>query len=174
MTSANGSLSTKLTWSAPGATGCTASGHTSWSGAKAASGTVDLPAIALSGTYTLSLACAFPGDNKATLVWVAPTTNTDGTLLTNLAKYKVYRSNNQANLFAQAGSDVALPATTYVYNNLPVGTYYFSVKAVNSDGVESAGSNIASKVIGSATSETQTVTLTVNPVPATPGDLAVT
>lgn len=169
VTNANGSLTTKLTWSSPGATGCIASGHTLWSGAKPASGTLDLPAINLSGSYNLAIDCAIPGDNKATLAWDPVTQNTDSTALTNLAKYKLYRSNVQMTLGSQTPIEVGPTVTSYIYSNLPSNsTYWFMVVATNANGIDSAASNIVSKSIDGITSEKQSVTLTVNPIPKAP------
>lgn len=184
VTSANGSLSTKLTWSTtPAASSCTASGHTSWTGTKAASGSLDLPAIALSGTYTLSLNCTWPGDMKATVTWTAPTTNTDGTPLAKcatadtvgpcLAYFNVYRSTNPRLEGAQVTPVRDPNATTAVFNNLPASTQYFGTEAVNGNGVPSPMSQIASKVLTGTTTKSANVTLTVNPVPNSPGNTAV-
>lgn len=166
VTSANGSLSTRLSWASPGATGCTASGHPSWTGAKPASGSVDLPAIALSGTYNLTLSCTIPGSTSATVTWTPPTQNTDGSALTNLKSYSVHYGKAAD---ALAGTlSVNAPATTATVTGLDAGTWFFGVRAINANNVESALSNVAQKVISAATTETQSVTLTVNPVPKNP------
>src|SRR5262245_54996315 len=85
-TSAQGSLTPVLTWStSPVASSCRASGG--WSGTKFASGTETLPTITTSQTYTLT--CSWNGGASATVNWSAPTTNTDGSRITNLTGYKV-------------------------------------------------------------------------------------
>ena len=83
---------------------------------------------------------------EATLRWIAPTQNTDGSPLTNLAGYRIYYGASSTQLtqtiqLANAG------LTTYVVRDLAPGTWYFAVTAYNSAGVESALSNIASKVV---------------------------
>lgn len=83
---------------------------------------------------------------EATLRWTAPTQNTDGSPLTNLAGYRIYYGTSSTQLtqtiqLANAG------LTTYVVRDLAPGTWYFAVAAYNSAGVESALSNIASKVV---------------------------
>ena len=66
-----------------------------------------------------------PG-NSATLTWVAPTTNADGTPLTDLAGYKIYygTSSGVYSVIIDVGN-----ITTYKIDNLSPGTYYFSVTA---------------------------------------------
>ena len=83
---------------------------------------------------------------SATLSWVAPTQNTDGSALTNLAGYHIYYGTSASNL--NQSVQVANPGlTTYVLGNLAAGTWYFSVNDYTTTGVESAISNIASKLI---------------------------
>jgi hypothetical protein len=83
---------------------------------------------------------------SATLSWTPPTRNTNGTALTNLAGYRIYYGTNSSALnrtvqIANAG------VATYVIDNLTPGTWYFSVRAYNTAGVESTASNMASKTI---------------------------
>lgn len=181
VTNANGSLSTTLSWStSPAATSCTASGHASWTGTKAASGSLALPVITLSGTYPLTLNCTWPGDTRATLSWTAPTTNTDGSALAKcatatttgacLASYHVYRRLGSSDLSTGAEMTPVLDpnAVQFVKTSLGTGTHYFGVEAVNGNGVPSVMSNVASKVISSTGgTKSAAVTLTVNPKPGT-------
>jgi hypothetical protein len=178
VTSGNGSLSTSLTWSTtPAAQSCTASGHASWTGTKAASGSQDLPAITLSGSYQLTLSCVWPGDNTATVRWTAPTTNTDGTPLAKcasgdstgpcLAGFRVYRRVGSSDMSSAEMTLVTNPnATSHVFTGLGVGVQNFGVEAINGNGVPSAMSNIASKTITASTTRTESVTVTVNPKPS--------
>lgn len=147
---------TKLTWATtPAATSCTASGD--WSGTKTAAGTVTLPAVAPPKSYTLK--CAWPGDTTATVRWGQPTTNTDGSPLTDLASYKVYRSMDAATIDAPTSTVRVVPAPglSSVYLNLSPGTHFFAVKATNAAGLDSVLSNVASKTITPAVELTQTV-----------------
>jgi hypothetical protein len=81
------------------------------------------------------------GDNSATLNWDAPTTNSDGSALTNLAGYRIYYGTSKTNLnHTITVSHVGI--TTYVVNNLGAGTYYFAILAYNTAGVQSNLSNI--------------------------------
>ena len=83
---------------------------------------------------------------SATLTWTPPTTNTNGTPLTNLAGYRV-RWGTAAGNYPNAVTLNNPGLATYVVGNLAPGTYYFVVTALNSSGVESQFSNMASKTI---------------------------
>jgi hypothetical protein len=80
------------------------------------------------------------------LSWAAPTENTDGTPVTELAGYHIYYGMNPAELTLWA-SVAGAGSTTYVVDDLPSGTYYFSVVAYNSAGVDSGQSNLANETI---------------------------
>jgi hypothetical protein len=77
-----------------------------------------------------------------TLNWTAPTTNVDGTPLTDLAGYKVYYGTSSG---YYPNSIPLGKVTTYTFNNLASGTYYFVATAFNAAGVESVTSNEVSK-----------------------------
>lgn len=186
VTNANGTLNTTLTWSAPGATGCTASGDPNWTGAKAASGTQIMPPISLSGSYVLKLDCSFPGVTTATISWTSPTTNTDGTPLAQcpsqtpgsacLLQFKVYRTITPPLNLATADFKLIddRTATSFVWSNVPQpGTNTFAVTALNGLFAESPISNTATKVITATTSSNASVTLTVNPIPGPPTGVTV-
>src|SRR5688572_4383864 len=161
-TSATGSLTPVLTWStSPVATSCTASG--AWSGTKFASGTETLATITSSKSYTLT--CTW-GNGTATINWSAPTRNSDGTTLTDLASYKVLYGTSSGNLnMSKAVSDPR--ATSTSIGSLGQGTWYFAVRAVNSKGVESNSSSTVSKVITGA-SAAKTVNITITGTTPTP------
>jgi hypothetical protein len=82
----------------------------------------------------------------ATLTWTAPTQNTDGSALTNLAGYRIYYGTSPTTLTqtVQIGNS---GVTTSVVQNLSPATYYFAVKAYTATGVESDISNLASKTV---------------------------
>jgi len=66
---------------------------------------------------------------SVTLAWDAPTTNVDGSPLTNLAGYWLYYG-TASGVFT---TNINIGnVTTYTISNLPYGTYYFAVKAYNS------------------------------------------
>ena len=87
-----------------------------------------------------------PTSGAATLSWDAPTADTNGQPLNNLAGYRIYYGESATTL----SETVNLSGTglqTYVIDNLAQGTWYFAIKAVNTSGVESALSNVVSKTI---------------------------
>jgi predicted small secreted protein len=113
----------------------------------------DVGAVAAPGSYSLSggatgaaaATSAAPGGN-ATLSWQAPTTNTDGTALTNLAGYYIRYGTSAANM-NQLITVATTGITTYVVDNLAAGTYYFAISAYTAAGVQSSLSAIVSKTI---------------------------
>jgi hypothetical protein len=82
----------------------------------------------------------------ATLSWAAPTANTDGSALLDLAGYEIHwgpQSGGYSSAVAVSNPGI----TTYMIENLTAGTHYFAVMAVNSQGVVSTFSNEAVKTI---------------------------
>jgi hypothetical protein len=83
---------------------------------------------------------------RATISWLPPTTNTDGSTLANLAGYHINYGTSASALNTVA--TVATPGvTSYMVDNLAPGSWYFSVKAYNSAGQESSASTVVSKPI---------------------------
>lgn len=83
---------------------------------------------------------------SATLAWTAPTTNANGTALTNLAGYYIYYGTSPGSMSNQI--QVTNPATlTYTVTNLSAGTWYFAVTAYTNSGLQSAKSDVGSKTI---------------------------
>ena len=89
---------------------------------------------------------AVPTVRAATLSWTAPTQNTDGTAVTNLAGYRIYYGTSSTAL-TQMVQVSSAGITTYVLDNLAPSTYYFSVRAYSSTGAESTNSNVVSKIV---------------------------
>lgn len=149
-----------VTWAAPWATGCTASGG--WTGAKAASGTQALPAITASTTYGLT--CTAAADTQARLTWEAPTQYTDGTAIPSggIASYRVYHGNSAASLALLQ----SVTGLTHTHNGLSVGTHYYAVSAVTPQGLEGSRSAVANKAITAAQSAQASVTLRLPGAPA--------
>ena len=83
----------------------------------------------------------------ATLSWLPPTENSDGSTLTDLAGYRIYYGRNRDNLTQVVELDNP-GLTRYVVENLTSARWFFAMTSVNADGVESARSPIASKTIG--------------------------
>jgi hypothetical protein len=163
-TSAQGSLVPVLTWSTnPVATSCRASGG--WSGNKGVSGSETLARISGSTNYTLT--CTW-GSGSARVSWVAPTQNTDGTTLANLAGFRVYYSTSNTSFSTSTLVNDTTSRTTTI-NALPAGTWYFMVRVLNSGQVESGNSNVASKAVSGATAaNTVSISITSAPPPTPP------
>jgi hypothetical protein len=83
---------------------------------------------------------------SATVNWTPPTTNTDGSTLSNLSGYRVVYGRAQDDMDRSESVNNA-GATNITIGNLAAGTWYFAVAAVNAQGAESDLSNIATKVI---------------------------
>lgn len=82
----------------------------------------------------------------ATLSWLPPTENTDGSLLTNLAGYNIYYGTEAGNYTETITIDNSI--SEYLVENLPPGnTYYFVITAFDGDGNESEYSPTGSKTI---------------------------
>jgi hypothetical protein len=142
------SITNKPTW----ATFDAATGQLSGTPTTAQVGTYSNVVIAVSdgkastALPAFSIAVTQVSTGAATLSWTAPTQNTDGTTLTNLAGYRILYGLSASSLNQTV--EVANPGlTTYVIENLSPGTYYFAVRAYSSAGGESVNSNVASKVV---------------------------
>jgi hypothetical protein len=85
-------------------------------------------------------------NGTATLTWVAPTQNTDGTPVTTLSGYHIYYGTAPGAL-TQSIAISGATTTSYEITGLSSGTWYFAVAADAADGTESAPSNIGSKTI---------------------------
>jgi hypothetical protein len=85
--------------------------------------------------------------DNARVSWIAPTLNTDGTPLDNLAGFKVYRGLNSQD-YSQV-VQINNPATSdYQFQNLSTGlVHYFSATAFNSLNVSSAYASEVSKMV---------------------------
>ena len=83
---------------------------------------------------------------SATLSWTAPTENTNGTQLTDLAGYHIYYGTS-AGAWTSTVTILSATETSYVVSGLASGTYYFAIVAFNSEGIDSADSNVGSKTI---------------------------
>ncbi len=82
----------------------------------------------------------------ATLSWTVPTTNTDGTPLTDLAGVLIYYGPSASDLTQVL--EVSDPSkTSYTIGNLAAGTWYFAASVYTTGGEESALSSIVSKSI---------------------------
>lgn len=98
----------------------------------------------------IGIAIGLPFNDSRTLCWDAPTTNTDGTPLTDLAGYKLYHSQT-AGVFTDAGSkDVGMATASgvgacYTVDTTFQGTWNFVTTAYNTARTESKFSNQVQK-----------------------------
>lgn len=83
---------------------------------------------------------------SAELSWTAPSLNTDGTALTNLAGYRVYYG-TEATALNSMVQIVGPSVTTCVLTDLSPGIYFFAIKSYNIDGTESDLSGVVSATI---------------------------
>lgn len=85
-------------------------------------------------------------NGSVTLSWSPPTTNADGTPITDLAGYRIYYGRASSNLDELVV--VSNPGTTrWVVDNLSAATWYFSMTSYNSSGIESARSTVVSRTL---------------------------
>lgn len=99
---------------------------------------VSLPAFTITANSTVL--------GSATLSWQAPSQNTDGSTITDLAGYRIVYGTSAGAL--NQIIEVTNPSvTSYVVDQLTSATWYFAVKAYSASGAESSQSNVASKTI---------------------------
>ena len=82
----------------------------------------------------------------ATVNWMPPTQNVDGSALTDLAGFRIHYGTSRTSLGKRI--DIANPGlTSYSIENLGAATWFFGVTAYSRSGVESELSVLASKTI---------------------------
>lgn len=101
---------------------------------------------ALTSLPAFSLAVVQVSLGSATVRWVAPTTNTDGSAVTTLSGYRVAWGRDSATL-DQSASITNVSLSSHVVPDLAPGAWYFAVYSVNAAGMESPISNLATKTI---------------------------
>jgi len=97
-----------------------------------------LPAFSIAVTETAI--------GTVTLSWVAPTQNSDGSPLMDLAGYKIYYRKNSGS-YNQAVQLDNPSITTYIVDELSPATYYFAATAYSATGVESSFSTEVARTI---------------------------
>lgn len=158
-----GEVTPVLTWStSPAADDCVASGD--WSGSKGPSGTETLAPITTGATYNLECSWA---DDDVQLDWTAPTLNTDGSPLTDLASFDIYYGTTQGGPYDNVEVIDDETQTSATIAPLTVGTWCFVITASNANGVESDQSNEACQILADDL-VTESVGITVNARPAPP------
>lgn len=98
------------------------------------------------GPFIVQVKAPAATSGSASLYWVPPTQNTDGSPITNLAGYHIYYGTS-ANALTSTVTVEGGSSATYTITGLSAGTYYFSVVAYNAEGVDSENSNVESKTI---------------------------
>ena len=139
-------------------------GLPSWASFSSSTGTVTgTPTSAQLGTYaniqisvsdgqvttplaSFSITVVATASGSATLSWNAPTQNTDGSALVDLAGYRIYWGSSQGN-YPNSRQLNGVGVQTYVVDTLTPGTWYFVVTAYDASGNESGYSNVASKTL---------------------------
>ena len=83
---------------------------------------------------------------NVTLSWSPPTTNADGTAITDLAGYRIYYGTSAGSLdeMVVIGSS---GTTRWVVDNLSPATWYFSMTSYNTAGIESARTTVVSRSV---------------------------
>jgi Fibronectin type III domain len=96
--------------------------------------------------FTIQVKPARTGSASATVSWKAPTENTDGSPVTDLAGYHILYGPSPSELTSTV-TVAGAASTTYEIGGLAEGTYYFAVVAYNSAGFESGQSDITNQSI---------------------------
>ena len=96
--------------------------------------------------FTITVAEANSSGASADVSWTPPTTNTNGSTLTDLAGYYIYYGTSAASL-TQKVQVTNIGLTNYVISGLTAGTWYFAVAAYTTGGTQSSLSNVASTTI---------------------------
>jgi len=140
------------------------SGRPSWANFNSSTGNLSgTPGIGAVGTYSgirisvsdgvdsvnladFSIEVVVQGSGSASLSWVAPTQNEDGSALTNLAGFRVYYGTTENTMTTVETIDNPT-LTIYLVENLIAGSWFFKLTAFDTSGDESAFSNIASRVV---------------------------
>jgi len=162
-------LEVTLTWSATNAFGCVASGN-HWSGNKEAGGTEKVT-IVHSGKFILTCHGRTP---DAVVSWTIPTTNTDGSPLTNLAGFLLYIAQGSDDINSKTPIKIPNPTTTtYTVSDLPAGINNFAMKSYNTLNAESSMTgSVQYDIPAQAAAISRWVTITAPPPPP-PTDIKV-
>lgn len=134
-TAATSTTSTSTTGSAP-----QTAADSGTSGSSTTAGSTTSGSTSGSTTTTGSTGSTTPttpvASTSVTLGWVAPTQNSNGTPITDLAGYKIHygtASENYTKVVAVSNPSIS----RYVMDSLESGTYFFAITAYNSKGIES-------------------------------------
>ncbi|HEX7235860.1 MAG TPA: fibronectin type III domain-containing protein [Gammaproteobacteria bacterium] len=98
------------------------------------------------GSINMQAAALSQAASSAVLTWAAPTLNSDGSPLTDLAAFKVYWGTTPGT-YSQSTKISNAASRTYTVGGLTTGKWYFAVTALNAKGDESPFSNVWSKTV---------------------------
>jgi hypothetical protein len=104
--------------------------------------------VATDALTAFSISVTQYSTGSVSLSWNPPTTNTNGTSLTDLAGYKIYYGTSSSSL-NQSVEITNSGIASYVIGNLSPATWYFSLVSYNSANIESPLSQIVSTKITS-------------------------
>jgi Putative Ig domain len=96
--------------------------------------------------FAITVKSLVAATGSATLNWVDPTQNTDGSALTNMAGVNIHYGNTPSSL-TQTIQVSGVGQSNYTIANLTAGTWYFGAAAYTTTGVEGAMSQVESKTI---------------------------
>ena len=83
---------------------------------------------------------------SVTLSWAPPTTNADGSTITDLSGYRIYYGRSAGALDEMVVINNA-GTTRWVVDNLSSATWYFSMTSYNASGIESSRSSVVSRTL---------------------------
>jgi hypothetical protein len=134
--SVDASASPSVTGSSPAAVVANSAVVSGSNSAATPIGTASTPA---SGSSDSSSSATTSSSQSVTLSWSAPTENTNGTALTNLAGYVIYYGTSATAMTQQINVNT-VGMLVYQIPDLAPGTWYFQIMSVNSAGVQSSAS----------------------------------
>jgi hypothetical protein len=106
----------------------------------------DGQAVSALPPFSINVAAAVTTTGSATINWVPPTQNTDGSPLTDLAGVIIYYGSSPTSL-SQSLTVASNTQTSYTLANLAAGTWYFGGVAYTTTGAQSAMSMPVSKTV---------------------------
>jgi hypothetical protein len=102
--------------------------------------------VASASLRPFSVVVADGGSGAATVSWAPPLENEDGSVLTDLAGYRIYYG-SEPGQFSNSVTVNNPGITTYVVDNLAPQTWYFAFTALNYEGTESDFSNRITRIV---------------------------
>lgn len=108
------------------------------------------PAVTSSPVSEADQSASVNSDSRSVssnITWLPPTQNVDDSAFTDLVGYKLYIGSEPGRF--EIVRELQEPGLTeYVLEDLPAGTYYVGMTAVNTQNIESPLSNVVVRVVG--------------------------